>query len=198
MFEDSSGKFDISSDIGVGKRRSIPKTRAIPTRYFIQLSMPFCTVVVNGIMQRMVPRLESGSNKSSILSALIIVVVVILTVVLPNPAPSTGCTTEGLVCPDGSTVGREGPQCTFAPCPLVNEIEGTIRGISLSSRVLTIETETGFEYSLTLTDETRIFNDSREISLRDLELRDAVYAEGKGTKEDSMVANTIYVLDPSE
>jgi serpin B len=31
--------------------------------------------------------------------------------------PPQGCTQEARVCPDGSAVGRAGPNCTFAPCP---------------------------------------------------------------------------------
>lgn len=31
--------------------------------------------------------------------------------------PAQGCTLEAKVCPDGSTVGRTGPTCAFAPCP---------------------------------------------------------------------------------
>lgn len=27
------------------------------------------------------------------------------------------CTMEAKLCPDGSSVGRQGPDCTFAPCP---------------------------------------------------------------------------------
>jgi hypothetical protein len=27
------------------------------------------------------------------------------------------CTAEAKVCPDGSAVGRTGPNCKFAPCP---------------------------------------------------------------------------------
>lgn len=27
------------------------------------------------------------------------------------------CTTEAFICPDGSAVGRTGPNCSFAPCP---------------------------------------------------------------------------------
>lgn len=32
---------------------------------------------------------------------------------------SKACTTEAKVCPDGSSVGREGPNCDFAACPTV-------------------------------------------------------------------------------
>lgn len=32
-----------------------------------------------------------------------------------------GCTTEAMICPDGKTaVGRTGPNCEFAPCPVVD------------------------------------------------------------------------------
>jgi hypothetical protein len=39
-----------------------------------------------------------------------------------KPAPYTGqepvaCTAEAMVCPDGSAVGRSGPNCEFAACP---------------------------------------------------------------------------------
>jgi hypothetical protein len=27
------------------------------------------------------------------------------------------CTMEAMLCPDGSSVGRVGPKCEFAPCP---------------------------------------------------------------------------------
>lgn len=32
------------------------------------------------------------------------------------------CTLEAKVCPDGSTVGRSGPNCKFAPCPQIHTI----------------------------------------------------------------------------
>jgi len=41
-------------------------------------------------------------------------------------APTTGCgeakacTMEAKICPDGSAVGRSGPNCEFAPCPDTN------------------------------------------------------------------------------
>jgi hypothetical protein len=34
-----------------------------------------------------------------------------------SPTPQQVCTLEAKVCPDGSTVGRTGPNCSFAPCP---------------------------------------------------------------------------------
>ncbi len=37
-----------------------------------------------------------------------------------GPPPSGGdvqCTMDAKICPDGSSVGRTGPNCEFAPCP---------------------------------------------------------------------------------
>lgn len=34
-----------------------------------------------------------------------------------QPADQRPCTEEAKLCPDGSSVGREGPNCEFAPCP---------------------------------------------------------------------------------
>ncbi len=32
------------------------------------------------------------------------------------------CTSEAKICPDGSTIGRTGDHCEFAPCPKINSI----------------------------------------------------------------------------
>lgn len=37
-----------------------------------------------------------------------------------NDKPSVRCTMEAMVCPDGTEVGRTGPNCEFAPCPTNN------------------------------------------------------------------------------
>jgi hypothetical protein len=34
-----------------------------------------------------------------------------------QPPGGPNCTTEAKICPDGSGVGRTGPNCEFAPCP---------------------------------------------------------------------------------
>lgn len=37
-----------------------------------------------------------------------------------EPAPEeqpVACTMDAKLCPDGSSVGRQGPNCEFAPCP---------------------------------------------------------------------------------
>lgn len=44
------------------------------------------------------------------------------------PAPERrACTEEAKVCPDGSIVGRTGPNCEFAPCPETNFVACTER-----------------------------------------------------------------------
>lgn len=39
----------------------------------------------------------------------------------PGPEP-VACTMDAKICPDGSAVGRTGPNCEFAPCPEVPEV----------------------------------------------------------------------------
>lgn len=35
----------------------------------------------------------------------------------PTPEEEVACTLDAKICPDGSTVGRQGPNCEFTPCP---------------------------------------------------------------------------------
>lgn len=48
----------------------------------------------------------------------------------PRGHDQVGCTMEAKICPDGSAVGRSGPNCTFAPCP---EVPASDERISVSS-----------------------------------------------------------------
>jgi hypothetical protein len=47
-----------------------------------------------------------------------------------------GCTLEAMVCPDGSAVGRTGPNCTFAPCPSANACTEEAKGCPDGSTVV--------------------------------------------------------------
>jgi hypothetical protein len=38
---------------------------------------------------------------------------------LPTEPDMVACTMEAKICPDGSAVGRQGPNCEFSPCPTV-------------------------------------------------------------------------------
>lgn len=47
--------------------------------------------------------------------------------VTPTIQPTfRACTEEAKVCPDGSTVGRTGPNCEFAPCPTKTNSQNNI------------------------------------------------------------------------
>ncbi|MES2135061.1 MAG: hypothetical protein V4449_02385 [Patescibacteria group bacterium] len=53
-----------------------------------------------------------------------------------------GCTMEAKICPDGSAVGRTGPQCEFSACPEaggVTSYSSGIRGIVLAGPVCPVE-----------------------------------------------------------
>jgi hypothetical protein len=73
-----------------------------------------------------------GGKNNRILSYVIIALIVITVVYLslwffgPNKdkrlepsynGESVACTLDALLCEDGSYVGRQGPNCEFAPCP---------------------------------------------------------------------------------
>lgn len=51
----------------------------------------------------------------------LIILVVLYSAVVPRlkrvPQEIFMCTTDAKLCPDGSAVGREGPNCEFAACP---------------------------------------------------------------------------------
>lgn len=46
----------------------------------------------------------------------------------PKDSFLAGCTKEAKICPDGTTVGRTGPDCEFAECPHAEQGEGIIFG----------------------------------------------------------------------
>ncbi|MEI6426681.1 MAG: hypothetical protein WCO66_05045 [Candidatus Absconditabacteria bacterium] len=46
---------------------------------------------------------------------------------------ATACTMDAKACPDGSYVGRTGPNCEFAPCPTTNTGEAVSCGITPSA-----------------------------------------------------------------
>lgn len=49
----------------------------------------------------------------------------------PYPSENQACTPEARICPDGTSVGRSGPTCSFAPCAFPNvELSGA--GISFA------------------------------------------------------------------
>ena len=43
------------------------------------------------------------------------------------------CTEEALICPDGSAVGRVGPDCEFAPCPTSESGTSNEKGLCLQN-----------------------------------------------------------------
>ncbi|MEK7669318.1 MAG: hypothetical protein AAB350_01875 [Patescibacteria group bacterium] len=51
----------------------------------------------------------------------------------PNDTPSVACTMEAKLCPDGSYVGRTGPNCEFEDCPIPPDAifeDGTLNEIA--------------------------------------------------------------------
>lgn len=72
------------------------------------------------------PTLEPPKKKNPILVVAIILFILSLLAIAGYVALGRGfltkpkaCTMDVKVCPDGSYVGRVGPNCEFAPCPVV-------------------------------------------------------------------------------
>jgi len=49
----------------------------------------------------------------------------------PKQAHPVACTLEAKVCPDGTAVGREGPNCEFEACPAVKIQPAGIKGVAM-------------------------------------------------------------------
>ncbi|MEK7203532.1 MAG: hypothetical protein AAB627_00435 [Patescibacteria group bacterium] len=62
-----------------------------------------------------------------------------------TPTVPVVCTREVKLCPDGSTVGRTGPNCEFAPCPTPTSISTPTPKATISPKITTINmTDSGF------------------------------------------------------
>lgn len=65
---------------------------------------------------------------------LLSVIFAFVTPSLPNNNPGMQCTAEAKICPDGTAVGRTGPQCEFADCPTPKPVTYTCEdGKSISA-----------------------------------------------------------------
>lgn len=56
----------------------------------------------------------------TIVVLLVLVVVAFVGIKFLNQPKQIACTQEAKICPDGSSVGRTGPNCDFAECPIKN------------------------------------------------------------------------------
>ena len=76
-----------------------------------------------------------------------------------NTPQEIACTMEAKICPGGSAVGRSGPNCEFAPCPLVSEIDDDLqKHIDEKSELIKLETP---EPYVTITSPLNITGEAR-------------------------------------
>jgi len=86
-------------------------------------------------------------KKSSYILIAIVLIIVASVVIRLNIKPTTispvACTMEAKLCPDGSSVGRTGPDCAFAPCPTLTTpprtVVGTLTGHIMISPTCPVE-----------------------------------------------------------
>ncbi len=62
-----------------------------------------------------------------IIGALVVTLVWLFIAHEETPTQPVACTMDAKVCPDGSAVGRTGPNCEFAPCPETPPLNDLIR-----------------------------------------------------------------------
>lgn len=77
------------------------------------------------------------NNKVKILSVIILVIIISSFVYLKqskkesnNTSKVVICTMDAKLCPDGSSVGRVGPDCEFAKCPVVEKTDSSLNNSS--------------------------------------------------------------------
>ncbi len=66
-------------------------------------------------------------------AAIGVVIIAIVLILKPNSLVAPGqvaCTQEAKLCPDGSYVGRTGPKCEFAACPIATSTISETSGIT--------------------------------------------------------------------
>ncbi len=74
----------------------------------------------------MIRSVLQSEDMKKLLAGIVLIVVVglggfLYRAVLEHPATTaTACTLDAKICPDGTTIGRTGPSCTFTPCPPPN------------------------------------------------------------------------------
>jgi hypothetical protein len=67
-------------------------------------------------------RARCATNMSSMLAPRVVPLTLLLALSLVACDKNSGesgtvCPTDAMMCPDGTGVGRQGPNCEFAPCP---------------------------------------------------------------------------------
>jgi hypothetical protein len=113
--------------------------------------------------------------------------------VIEKPMPQetvTACTEEARVCPDGSSVGRTGPNCSFAACAFPN-VEIPEAGISFAVPAGYTQLESGAPNQETL----RIFQKSSAGAPHTIHVSRYAVPAGK-TADQVILANTRY--EPSD
>jgi len=131
--------------------------------------------------------INGGFLKLTLIFLSIVIVLMLGCTQQTLPANNTACTEEAKICPDGSVVGRTGPNCEFAPCPQLVGNDSDAHGCKASAGYSWCETlqtcvrlwETPCQ--LTITDALDIARNSDCINEGDVTDVDAVYNNNSKT-----------------
>lgn len=104
-----------------------------------------------------------------------------------EPGP-VACTLDAMICPDGSAVGRTGPNCEFAACPVDGDVDIWYKSTDVEQGV-------SFEYPHTITTEfVKTVDWPPQIEIAD----EAFTCTEAGTQSETINGNTYCVTKSSE
>ena len=106
----------------------------------------------------------------------------------PVTPAGTACTLEAKMCPDGTSVGRTGPDCAFASCPLPN-VDMTDEGIAYAIPMGFSADENAIGAEPTL--RAAFVKSATSTGSETIEVRDYPIPAGK-TANDAIIGNTVY------
>lgn len=121
---------------------------------------------------------------------------------LPIPITQKACTQEAKICPDGSSVGRTGPDCQFAACPSVKPTQTPVA--SSSADILVWKTYTGENYSFQYPADWILNDNSGYLESVNVEnpkktvnllISNGQYPYGFGAEQDVVINNLAIFVD---
>jgi hypothetical protein len=89
----------------------------------------FLRSIIKGLLIKFNTKYIKIMNKNSIYFALFLVFTLVSAISFVEAEQQRACTLEAKICPDGSSVGRQGSNCEFAECPGSSDSDDDSKGV---------------------------------------------------------------------
>ncbi|MES3031282.1 MAG: hypothetical protein V4697_02610 [Patescibacteria group bacterium] len=115
---------------------------------------------------------------------------------IPNTNEPVACTMDARICPDGSAVGRQGPNCEFAACPAPTSTS-TSSGTTTVAASINQKAQVGtfFVTPLSVLEDSRCPIDVQCIQAGTVRLRAQVVTSAGGTRTTDFTLGTAVSFD---